>query len=154
MYSKEEASQIKKKFWTTFGQYMAHNLSSEGLKVNWINYRTGLKDVYFRMDIVKKETYIGIEIHHLDEGIRELFFEQFLELKTYLHSILEEEWVWDSNYTSDHNDKTISRIYTTLSGYTLFNEDHWPNLISFLKSRMVKLDEFWSDARYSFEALK
>ncbi len=154
MYSKEEASKIRKQFWTTFGQYLSPCLSAEGLKVNWLNYRTGLKDVYFRMDMVKKEVFIAIELHHSDEGIRELFFEQFLELRTYFHSIMEEEWIWDENYIFQETGKTIGRIYQVTNGYSIFNQTHWPEIIQFLKPRIIKLDEFWSDAKYSFDALR
>lgn len=154
MYSREESTKIRKQFWTTFGQYLSHHKSSEGLKVNWINYRTGLKDVYFKMDVVKKEASISIELHHPDEGIRELFFEQFLELKTYLHSILEEEWIWQDHYIDPSNGKEIARIHFSKKNLNLFNQDHWPELFQFLKPRIIKLDEFWSDAKYSFDGLR
>ena len=154
MYSREEASKIRKQFWTTFGQYLSPNMSAEGLKVNWINYKTGLKDVYFRMDAIKKEVSIAIELHHTDEGIRELFFEQFLELKTYFHSIMEEEWIWAETYTFQDNGKNVARIYKELHGYSVFNQNQWPEIIQFLKPRMIRLDEFWSDAKYTFDSLR
>lgn len=154
MYSKEEASRARKEFWTTFGQYLSPHLSAEGTKVNWINYRTGLKEVNFKIDAIKKEVSIAIEIHHADDGIRELFFEQFLELRTYLHTILEEEWIWDQHYTFPETGKKIGRIYLVKQGYSIFNQTHWPEIIQFLKPRIIKLDEFWSDARYSFDALR
>ncbi|MEQ8478289.1 DUF4268 domain-containing protein [Fulvivirga sp.] len=154
MYSREEASAIRRKFWTTFGQYLSPHLSAEGLKVNWINYRTGLKHVLFKMDNVDKSAYIGIELHHPDEGIQELFFEQFLELKTYFHSVMEEEWIWLPLKLDDESDKTFSRIYLTEPNLNVMKEADWPKLIQFLKPRIIKLDEFWADAKYSFDALK
>ncbi len=154
MFSKEEASLIKRNFWTKLGQYLALHQSSGGLKVNWINYKTGLKDVYFRMDADKKTAYIGIEIHHADIEIQALFFEQFTELKTYLHNLLEEEWQWQMHYYDEKTNKVISRIFIEQSGFSIFNENHWPELIGFLKSRMIKLDQFWEDAQYSFDALR
>ncbi len=154
MYSREEASKMRKEFWTTFGQYLTHYLSADGLKVHWINYKTGLKDVYFRMDVIKKESFIGIELHHRDEGIRELFYEQFLELRQYLHTTLGEEWIWDPNYLLPDTGKSIGRIYQMHHGLTLFNKNHWPEIFQFLKPRMLKLDEFWSNAKYSFDTLK
>ena len=55
MYSKHEASQLRQEFWTPFGRYMQPVLSSEGERVNWINYKTGAKHIYFRMDAGTKE---------------------------------------------------------------------------------------------------
>ena len=152
MFSREEASRIKEEFWTAFGRYMSPVLSAAGEKINWVNYHTRLKDVHFRMDAGKKSATISISIEHRDPGIQELYFEQFLEYKTLLHSILEEEWDWQLHTTDDG--KTVSRISKTITGVSIFNKEHWPTLISFFKPRMIALDSFWEDAKYGFEGLK
>ena len=41
MYTKQEAAQLRKEFWTAFGQYMKPVPTEDGEKVNWINYKTG-----------------------------------------------------------------------------------------------------------------
>lgn len=153
MYTREQASLIRKEFWTTFGNYMSPQLSAEGLKTNWLNYKTGLKHVYFRLDADKRSASVAIEITHPDISIQELFYEQFLELKRLLNGYLGEEWEWVL-HTSDENGKTISKIYTEINGVNVFNKDDWHKLISFFKPRIIALDEFWSDAKYSFDSLK
>lgn len=105
------------------------------------------------MEAGKKSASIAIEIAHPDIGIQELFFEQFLELKNVLRSALDEDWDWQLHAT-DENGKTVSRIYKQLDRVSIFNKDDWPVLISFFKPRIIALDEFWSDAKYTFEALK
>lgn len=77
MYKKDEASQLRQAFWTAFGQYMAPIPSVEGEKINWVNYKTGVKNVYFRMFADSKKARISIEITHSDICIQELFYEQF-----------------------------------------------------------------------------
>lgn len=153
MYSKDQASQLKQAFWTAFGQYISPQLSAEGMRVNWVNYKTGIKNLYFRMHADKRLASIGIEITHPDAGIQELFFEQFLELKNILHGYLGEEWEWQL-HTTDEYGKTISRIYKDISPVNVFENNDWPKLISFFKPRIIALDEFWGDAKYSFDALK
>ncbi|MBS1525629.1 MAG: DUF4268 domain-containing protein [Bacteroidetes bacterium] len=153
MYSKEEASRIRQEFWTTFGQYISPQLSADGLKVNWINYKTGLKYVYFRMKAANRSATIAIELAHPDAGIRELFFEQFIELKNVLHATLGEDWEWQPDYR-DEDGKRFSRIYKQLNSASIFNKNDWPALISFFKPRIVALDEFWSSVKYAFDALK
>lgn len=153
MYSKDEASQLKQEFWTAFGQYMSPVLSAEGVRANWVNYKTGLKHVYFRMNANKRSASIAIELAHPDAGIQELFFEQFKEYKNILHDALGETWDWDLHIT-DESGKIISRIYTQLDGVSIFNKNDWPRLISFFKPRIIVLDEFWSDVKYGFDALK
>jgi hypothetical protein len=152
MFSREEASHIKEEFWTAFGRYMRPILSAEGMKVNWVNYHTGMKDVYFRMDAGKKSADISISIEHRDPEIQELYFEQFNELKNILHSTLEEEWEWQRHVSVDG--KLITRIHKEISDVSIFNKDHWPVLISFFKPRIIALDNFWENAKYSFERLK
>lgn len=153
MYTREQASQIRQEFWTTFGQYLSPQLSSEGVKVNWLNYKTGLKNVYFKMDSNKNTTWIAIEITHPDAGIRELFFEQFEEFKDMLNNTLNEDWVWEKHAVDEYG-KTISRIIKKLDGVNVLNKEDWPKLISFFKPRIIALDEFWNDVKDGFEGLK
>ena len=153
MYSKAEVTQLRQAFWTALGQYMAPVPSAEGDTTNWINYKTGVKHVYFRMQADNRRASIAIELLHPDAGIRELFWEQFQELRPLLHETLGETWTWEADAT-DANGLPLSRIYTELAPANLFSRDDWPALISFFKPRLIALDAFWTDAQYTFEALK
>ena len=153
MYSKDEASQLKQQFWTAFGQYISPHLSAEGLKVNWVNYKTGIKHVYFKMQADKRSASIAIEVTHSDPGIQELFFEQFKEYRNILNAALGEAWEWQL-HTTDVYGKTASRIFKQIDGVSIFNKNDWPALISFFKPRIIALDEFWNDVKYGFDALK
>ncbi len=152
MFKRQEASHRREEFWTTFGRYMSPVPSAVGMRINWINYRTSVKDIYFRMDVNQKSARISIALEHHDPGIRMLYFEQFQEMKTLLHATLEEEWEWQL-HARVKEDKTISSIYKELAGVSVFNKEQWPELISFFKPRIMALDRFWEDAKYSFEAL-
>ena len=105
------------------------------------------------MQANNRSAYIAIEMAHPDAGMQELQFEQFQELKTMLHTYLNEEWEWQL-HTHDENHKTISRIIRVLPAASIFNRNDWPALISFFKPRIIALDEFWSVAQYSFEMFK
>jgi hypothetical protein len=153
MFKREEASRIRQEFWTALGRYMSPVPSADGMKINWINYRTSIKDVHFRMDVNQKSAMIYIAMEHGDTDLRELYFQKFKEFKTLLHAELEEEWEWQLNAHAKE-DKTISRIYKEICDVSVFNKDHWPELISFFKPRMIALDRFWENAKYSFEGLK
>lgn len=153
MYSKQETSKLKQEFWTAFGQYMSPILSSEGYKISLINYKTGEKDIYFRMNADNKKASIGIELTHKDEGLQALYFEQFEQLRSLLHNILNEEWIW-LQHTRDEHGKVISRIYTEMEDVSIFKKEDWPRLISFFKPRIIALDEFWSTSKDVFEALR
>jgi hypothetical protein len=89
MYSKEQSSKLKTQFWTSFGQYMKPVPGATGLPVNWINYKTGIKHVHFKMDADNKTATIGIEISHPKEEERSHYYNQFLSLKNLLTSTTE-----------------------------------------------------------------
>jgi DNA replication protein DnaD len=153
MFKRQKASHLHEEFWTTFGRYMSPVPSAEGMRINWINYKTGLKHVYFRMDVNQNSATIAITIEHSEAGIRELYFQQFEELKTLLHESLGESWQWQLQAHTNEG-KVISRIHKELTDVSVFNRDQWPALISFFKPRIIALDQFWENARYSFETLK
>jgi hypothetical protein len=153
MYSKSEVTQLRQAFWTTFGQYMAPVPSAEGVPTNWINYKTGLKHVYFRLQADARRATISIDLAHPDAGVRELFYEQFRELRHMLEETVGETWLWEAE-AQDSNGQVLSRIYQELQPVNLFNRDDWPRLISFFKPRLIALDEFWSTAQYAFDELR
>jgi hypothetical protein len=153
MYSRQESARLKQDFWTAFGLYMQPIASAEGEQINWINYRTGEKDMAFRMNVDNVKAEISIELSHKDAVIREIYFEQLLQLKKQLHAALGEDWHWVA-HTHDKNGKALSRVYMEKTGVTVFRKEDWPELISFFKSRLLALDAFWSSAKYSFEALR
>jgi hypothetical protein len=150
LYSKTESSGIKQAFWTAFGQFMALQPNSRTAKINWINYKTGVKHLYFKMDADQTSATISIELNHPDLGVQELMFEQFRELKRLLETSLGEEWHWSLHEMNSHQ-QTVSTISTRLTGVSIFRKEDWPNIISFFKSRILALNEFWSDAQYAFE---
>jgi hypothetical protein len=132
---------------------MSLNLSADGMKINWINYKTGIRHLSFKMDADNDTGCIMIEMAHPDTGIQELMFEQFAALRPVLEGILAEEWDWQL-HTKDDNGKTVSRIITCMQGVHIFNQGDWPELISFFKPRLLALDEFWSVAQYHFDIFR
>lgn len=149
MYSKEQASKIRTQFWTSFGQYMKPIPGAAGLPVNWINYKTGLKHIHFKMDADNKKALIAIEIAHPHEEERLQCYDQFLSLKNVLASTTEFEWQWDKAMQKDH--RTISSISQQLDGVNILNQADWPAIISFLKPRIIALNAFWELVRDGFE---
>lgn len=134
-------SNQKEAFWTAFGKYMRPVLSSEGVPVTWINYKTGVSGLHFRMDADDKRVFIAIVISSSDPSRQQELYDQFVQMKQLLEEALgENDWVWQSSGT----------ISKELSGVSVYRQDDWPAIISFLKPRIMALDEFWSTAKYVF----
>jgi hypothetical protein len=152
MFNRQEASILRQQFWTNFGQYMAPVPAAEGLKINWINYKTGIKDLYFKMQADNKSAIISIEITHADIDRQTIFFNQFIQVKNLLQDALKEEWQWALHVQNDNN-KTISRMYASLNDVSIFKKEDWPVLISFFKPRIIALDIFWNEVKDGFDTI-
>ncbi|MBB6464016.1 DUF4268 domain-containing protein [Flammeovirga kamogawensis] len=152
MFSKEEASKIRSEFWTKFGKMMAPHRSQGGAKVNWTNYKTGVKNIYFKMDVDSKKASIGIYLTHKDVEIQEIYFQQFVDMKDYMQSILNEKWEWELNSRNEIG-QVVSKIYIEKHGLNMFRKDNWADIYQFLQPRILKLDEFWDDTKEVFKSL-
>lgn len=148
MYSKQEASILTQQFWTSFGQYIAPVLSADGEKINWVNYKTGQKNISFNMMADSKTAKIGITLTHKDPVLQKMYFDKLAKLGNTLSRFTGEEWEWQLLTTDDYG-KMISEIYTTLTNVNVLNKPDWPAIISFLKPRMIALDQFWCEYKYA-----
>jgi hypothetical protein len=153
LYKRSEIFQTKEAFWTAFGRYLSLENNSEDRKINWINYHTGFKDVFFRMDADQKKASVSIQLKHNDEILRLLWFEKFREFKNFLVNAVGEEWMWEAN-TLDEYQKTISKIYIELQDVNVMDQGDWPKIISFLKPRIIALDAFWNEVKDGFEEMR
>lgn len=150
MYSKAEKSNIKKEFWTSFGMYMKPVLSAEGEKINWVNYKTGVRYIFFRMDADTKGCSIAIEIRHPQQAERGKLYGQIATFKKIFTEICGANWLWLEDIY-DEDGAPISKIYSNKEMVNVFKKDDWPEIISFLKEGIIRLDEFWALVKANFE---
>ena len=149
MLSREELKELRTEFWTAFGNLMRPHSSETGFNVRWTNYRTGVKDLFFRLDMDGKTATIAIDFQHPDDGIRQLFWEQFMEYKTYFHEVTGGEWQYnDLLFTNDG--RPYARVFRIRENVSLYRKETWPDAFAFLKENLLVLDSFWSDVRLTF----
>ena len=153
MYSRAEAAHIKESFWTAFGRYLSHLPNSEGRKINWVNYHTGYRHFYFRMEADRGKAYIAITLIHPDAQLRRQFFEKLEQLRPFLRDALGEEWTWQPETTDDAG-KAMARICTQMENVSVYNQSDWPAIISFFKPRIMALDAFWNEVKDAFEVFR
>ncbi len=152
MYTKQQSSELRQRFWTAFGKYLAPISSASGDKVNWINYKTGIKLIHIKMDASGSDAYIGIEIADKIESEREKRFDHFLSLKRVFETTVAEKWVWKKHaFAADG--KEVSSIYTRKENVNVLKESDWPEIISFLKPRIIALDHFWVEYKEVFDMI-
>lgn len=152
MYTKTQVSKTKQEFWTAFGVYMKPVPAAENQYISWQNYKTGIKGIFFRMRAERQFASIGVEITHPDPEIQELLYGQFEQFKKLLEMETMETWDWRL-LDADELGKSVSVIESKLENVNVMDQDTWPEIISFLKPRIIALDSFWSNVRYGFEGL-
>lgn len=150
MYSPQEAAAVRQKFWTSFGKYISPVPDAHQQKINWINYKTGVKGIYFKMDADNNQAYVAVEILLQNESQQQQYFDVFVSLKKQFEKAAGKHWSWNKS-CSNANGKTVSRIWTELNEVNIFRENDWPAIISFLKTNVLALDFFWKEHSLLFE---
>ncbi|WP_300604587.1 DUF4268 domain-containing protein [Niabella sp.] len=150
MYSKHEAALIKKEFWTSLGMYLKPVLNAEGQKINWVNYKTGIKGLYFRTDVTKKAASVAIELTHPAASARLAALEKLVSLKPVFSEMVGNDWAWQET-VYDEAGAPISRVIIQKESVNIFNKNDWPAIISFFKQHLIALDAFWQVAKAYFE---
>ena len=153
MYDKQTVRNTKKLFYTSFGKFMGREKSNSGEKVKWINYQTGIKSIFVRLDANQTTAKICIDIQHKDVDIRELHYEQFIQLKRVFTSISDVNWIWEEQYISDNN-TTFSRIYSEHCNFNIYDKTKWKCAFDFYKKSLLHFDEFWCDYKELFLQLQ
>jgi hypothetical protein len=153
MYTKQEISKQKQAFWTAFGRYMKPILSADGEEISWLNYKTGNKHIGIKMEVDSRQAQITIVLHHPDPDTQQSHFDRMTELRSIFEDVIgESDWTWEPNIT-DEQDRVVSVVQKRLTSVNLFKNEDWPGIISFLKPRIIALDNFWSIVRYQFPSL-
>jgi|TARA_B100000795_G_scaffold267077_1_gene251288 hypothetical protein len=148
MWSKEEARKKRIRFFTNFGVYMKKHAEFTEQKIRWVNYRTGVSAIRFKIEADNKTTRVVVDIVNSDIGLMELFYEQFTEFKTMLEANMD-ELIWEKNYYNATGQRSM-RIYTETSLYSMNNEEHWGDLFRFYEKNMLALHEFWDNSKDIF----
>ncbi len=153
MLSRHDRKQLNTEFYTALGLMLQDDFSATGRRIKWTNYKTGVKDIYLRMEADGNGARICIDLQHRDEGIRQLFWEQFQEVKALLKSELGNELIWHEQFFKPDGTE-ISRIEKRLNEGNLYNRETWPILLPFLKENLLAFDRFWADAFDIFKNLE
>ena len=152
MYSSAEASAIRQQFWTRFGMYMSPVPSATQEKVNWVNYKTGIKGISFKMDVNKQTAFVAVEIFLKEIMLQHQYFEIFNNFATQFEGFVGKGWQFTHNDFIEHKGH-VSSITVELKNVNVFRQEDWPQMIAFLKLHIIGLDAFWASYKTAFELL-
>lgn len=133
MFSKEEAIQLKKEFWTTFGTDYPRK---------WLLYNTKIKDVSFKFYVDNKKAQVLLDIEPKDDEKRKIYFEKIVSLKKILLEEFLPDAVFEQNYYLE-NGKIVSRIWVELTGISMNRKRDWETIFSFFYDKMDAFERFF-----------
>jgi hypothetical protein len=133
MFSKEEATQLREEFWTSFGKSFPRK---------WLLYNTKIKGFTFKFQAGKKNASVCLDIEHVDEIANELLFDQMLSLRVLLETELP-EIIFDPTYELESG-KIIKRIYIPFDKkFSIHTKNTWRDCYEFYIENMEKLELFF-----------
>lgn len=144
MLSKQELKDRNTAFWNEFKSFMSGHRSSNGRKVNWLNYPTDVKYIFLRLEADKQGARIHFDIQAKDAGVREIMWEQMEELKKVLTDSMGEpgEWIFDCKSDSI---ASFCRITWEKSGVNFFREEDQTAIFEFFREKLIAFDEFYQN---------
>ncbi len=151
MYSKKEWVEKQRAFWTAFGLYMKPVPASGWEKVNWVNYKTGLKNLHFRLDAGRTTATVSVEMSGADTETRMRLLNTFILLREDFEEIVGLDWAWEQE-AKDEFGNPVTRLVRYLDDVDLMKESDWPAMIGFFKETMTRLDAFWFSNKDIFVA--
>ena len=133
MFSKEEATQLRKEFWISFGKSFPRK---------WLLYNTKIKGFAFKFVADRKKALVCLDIEHPEEIANELLFDQITSLKTLLEAEIPEV-IFSDEYELE-NGKIIKRIYVPLEKkFSIYNKKTWRDCYEFYFETMPKFELFF-----------
>lgn len=130
MFSKEQAQQLKKEFWTAFGKSFPRK---------WLLYHTKIKDFSFKFYADHKRAEVSIDMEMKDELFRNAYFEKIWSLENILQDELKTELLKDEFYVLE-NGKIISRFWVEKKGISIYNKGSWQEIFEFFVENMAAFE--------------
>lgn len=133
MFTREEKSALRQKFWTAFGKYMSPVPAASGERINWINYNSGIKGITIRSDADEHSALVKLDIKHRDADLQA----QHVSMLRTLYRDLP-----PGGFSLTQNEEGTLML-SEKPGVNIFREADWPEIISFLKRQLIVIDSFW-----------
>ncbi|MEC5158151.1 DUF4268 domain-containing protein [Chryseobacterium sp. MP_3.2] len=132
MFSKEEAANLKKEFWTSFGKSFPRK---------WLLYDTKIKDFSFKFNADPKKAEVSLELEMSDELFRNAYYEKIWSLENMLQEEIG-DFQKDEFYTLE-NGKIISRIWFTKENVSIYDKNTWREIFEFFVEKMEGFERFF-----------
>ena len=139
MYTQEEAKQLRKKFWTLFGDRCEIVPELKGRKKKWMLYDTGIRGIDMKFEVDRKKAAVILEVNSKSEKQRLEIYEALEKYKVILEDGFEEELIWDFCFVRESGAE-VCRIYIDQDGLDIHRQNQWPDIYNFFIKNMLILE--------------
>jgi hypothetical protein len=144
MLNKQERKQHNEYFWAAFQKYMKPFKSSNGRRINWINYPSDIPHIFVRMEVDTEGARLCFDVQFKDSDVRSIVWEQLLELKVVLEEEMQHPTNWEQNKVLSDG-RTINRISWELKPVNYLLLDDHALILNFLQKRLLEFDRFYQE---------
>lgn len=146
MYSKEEAKQLRKKFWTLFGERCKVVPELKGKKKKWVLYDTKISGLDLKFDVDRDTVRVMIEVNHRNENRRLEIYEKLEKYRLILEEGFAGGLQWDFLFTRESGAE-VCCIFIEGTGFDIHRQNQWPDIYNFMIENMLKLESNFMDIR-------
>lgn len=129
MFSKNEAAQLKKEFWTAFGKSFPRK---------WLLYNTKIKDFSFKFFADHNSAAVYLDLEMEDDTLRTAYWEKMESLSSII-----QQAVPNAEFLSEttlENGKTIDRIEVKMDHVSIYNKATWRDIFEFFVENMTAME--------------
>ena len=150
MYSKEEAKELKLKFWSQFRRYCGKN----HIYRKWVLTGVKIKGVQLKFHADNQKALVLFQIDHKNDFRRHEVYNAFLAYRKLMADECGEDLMWAQDYT-ELDERVVSAIYFELPGVNINRQDDWNTIYAFFGEKMLYLEEaYWEYRDLINERLK
>jgi hypothetical protein len=142
MYSIEEAKLIRKEYWDKFKSWSGRKRTMEGKKGEWLMNDTGIKQMKLKFHFDETIALVAIEIDTRNPEKRIELWNKLESLKNKIEEEIPFPLVWDIDYPLSET-KSVSRIYTQITGISIYKKKCWGKANNFFYKKMNSLEDFF-----------
>lgn len=142
MFTKEEAKEIRVKFWEGFKRYCKR----KHIYRKWVLTGVKIPSVQLKFYVDREKALVLFQIDHRNELRRFEVYECMLSYQTLFRAECGEELKWEEEYTGIEGQE-VSAIYFELSGVNLYRTEDHERIYAFFAEKMPLLEDLYYEYR-------
>ena len=142
MFTREEAKEIRMRFWDGFKRYCRQ----KHVYRKWVLTGVKIPSVQLKFYVDEKKALVLFQIDHKSELRRFEVYECILSYQTLVRAECGDDLMWDEEYTGIEG-QVVSAIYFELPGVSLYRTEDHERIYAFFTEKMPLLEDLYYEYR-------